>query len=191
MTITCNSGILKHKQVYRKTMSKILGQHDLLIEGSSRESAEQHVRYFLGHNDLVRYDAIVIETDAILCGTEPEFITNLETGLEANRQAINCLIEELHAEGASDPQSWPTLQQGYATKLLHTAVHLLDGFFGIDSALYNLVENSHQVTDALLTRIEKHPEKYWLVPVTGMSTHGNADRIPLLRPFGRERQGEK
>jgi len=172
-------------------MQTILGQHHLLLASSSRKSAAQHAHFFFEHNDLVRYDSVIIASSAIIPGTDPDFFNKIEEGLKANRQAINSLVRELQAEGAADPQTWATLQQGYATKLLHTAVHLLDGFFGIDSALYNLVENSHQVTDALLTRIEKHPEKYWLVPVTGMSTHGNADRIPLLRPFGRERQGEK
>ena len=167
-------------------MNEILGQHDLVLESSNRKEAELHARYFSEHNDLVRYDSIIIESDAILCGTDPEFITMLNKGLEGNKKAINGLIEELRTEGALDPQIWSTLQQGYATKLLHTVIHLLDGFFGIDSVLYNLVENSHQVTRALLSRIEEHPDKYWLVPVTGMSTHGNGDRVPFLRPFGRE-----
>ena len=167
-------------------MNEILGRHDLLLESSNRKEAELHARYFCEHNDLVRYDSTVIESDAILCGTDPEFITKLKSGLEGNKKAINKLIEELRTEGALDSQAWPTLQQGYATKLLHTLIHLLDGFFGIDSALYNLVENSHQVSVALLSRIKEHPEKYWLVPVTGMLTYGNGDRIPFLRPFGRE-----
>ncbi len=168
-------------------MNEILGQHDLLLESSNRKKAELHARYFCEHNDLVRYDSIIIESDAILCGTDTEFITMLNKGLEGNKKAINGLIEELRTEGALDPQAWPTLQQGYATKLLHTFIHLLDGFFGIDSVLYNLVENSHQVTGALLSRINEHPGKYWLVPVTGMSTHGNGDRVPFLRLFGREK----
>ena len=167
-------------------MNEILGQHNLLLVSSNRKKAEQHVRYFCEYNDLVRYDSIIIESDAILCGTDPEFITKLKRGLEGNKKAINGLIEELSTEGVLDLQSWSTLQQGYATKLLHTLIHLLDGFFGIDAVLYNLVENSHQVSVALLSRIQEHPDKYWLVPVTGMSTCGNGDRVPFLRPFGRE-----
>ena len=167
-------------------MKEILGQHDLLLESSDRKTAEQYAHYFFDHNDLVRYDSVAIESDAILCGNSSEFFKKLENGLKSNRHAINSLVDELHTEGASDLQNWSTLQQGYVTKLLHTAVHLLDGFFGIDSAFYNLVENSHQVTGTLLTMIKKHPEKYWLVPVTGMSALGNADRVPSLRPFGKE-----
>lgn len=167
-------------------MDEILGQHDLLLESSSRKEAELQVRYFFEHNDLVRYDSIIIKEDDILCGTDQEFPTRLKEGLAGNKKAINGLIEELHSEGALDPQAWVTLQQGYATKLLHTVIHLLDGFFGIDSAFYNLVENSHQVNNALLGRIKENPEKYWLVPVMGISTHGNGDRVPFLRSFGRE-----
>ncbi len=167
-------------------MNEILGQHYLLLESSNLKTAELYAHYFFDHNDLVRYNSVAIESSAIICGNDSEFFKNIETGLKANRQAINSLVDELHAEGASDPQAWSTLQQGYTTKLLHTVIHLLDGFFGIDSVFYNLVENSHQVTDALLTRINEHPEKYWLVPVTGMSVHGNADRVPSLRPFGKE-----
>ena len=157
-------------------MNEILGWHDLLLKSSSRKEAELHARYFFEHNDLVRYDSIIIKPGAILCGTDPKFIPMLNKGLEGNKKAINGLIEELRSENALDPQIWSTLQQGYATKLLHTVIHLLDGFFGIDSALYNLVENSHQVTNTLLNRIKEHPGKYWLVSVTGMSTDGNGEQ---------------
>jgi len=167
-------------------MNEILGQHDLLLESSSRETAEQHARYFFDHNELVRYDSVTIENGAIICANGPEFFSSIESGIKANRQAINRLLEELHAEGAADPQTWSTLQQGYASKLLHTTVHLLDGFFGIDSALYNLIENSHQVTGTLQSKIKESPEKYWLVTVKGISAHGDANRVPALRPFGRE-----
>lgn len=186
MTTTCYSEILNHEPVERKTMNEILGQHVLLLESDNRNTAEQFAHYFFDHNDLVRYDSVTIESGAIICGNGPEFFKKIEDGLKANRQVINSLIDELHAEGASDPQSWPTLKQGYTTKLMHTTIHLLDGFFGIDSAFYNMVEHSHQVTGTLLAKIKEHPEKYWIVPVTGMSAHGNADRVPSLRPFGRE-----
>jgi hypothetical protein len=62
-----------------------------------------------------------------------------------------------------------TLKQGYATKILHTLTHLLDGFIGIDSAFYNLVEDSHWVSGELAEAIRVAGAEYWLVPVrTGM-----------------------
>ena len=168
-------------------MQTILGQHHLLLASSSRKSAAQHAHFFFEHNDLVRYDSVIIASSAIIPGTDPDFFNKIEEGLKANRQAINSLVRELQAEGAADPQTWATLQQGYATKLLHTAIHLLDGFFGVDSALYNLIEHTHQVTAPLLSRIQKNPGQYWLVPVSGVSNQGNANRVPALRPFGREK----
>jgi hypothetical protein len=168
-------------------MNEILGQHDLLLESENRNTAEEYAHYFFDHNYLVRYDSVTIESNSIICGKDTEFYVKIEDGLKNNRQAIKNLVDELDAEGASDLLSWPTLQQGYITKLMHTAIHLVDGFFGIDSALYNLIENSHQVTDTLFTKIKKHPEKYWLVPVIGMSTSGSADRVQSLRPFGKEK----
>lgn len=167
-------------------MNEILGQHDLLLESSSRETAIQHAHYFFEHNQLVRYDSLVIDSGAIISGNDLEFLNKVKAGIEANREAINRLVKELHREGAADPQNWASLKQGYASKLLHTTIHLLDGFFGIDSALYNLIENSHQVTNSLLTNMQKNPEQYWLVPVKGISAHGDANQLPLLRPFGKK-----
>lgn len=167
-------------------MNDILGQHDLLLESSSRETAQQHAHSFLAHNDLVRYDSVTIESSAILSGNDPEFLENIKSGLAANRQAIQKLVDKLYTEGAADPKNWPTLQQGYTTKLLHTVIHLLDGFFGVDSAFYNLIDNSNQVTDTLLNIIKESPGKYWLVPVTGTSGKEEVDRVPMLRPFGKE-----
>jgi hypothetical protein len=64
----------------------------------------------------------------------------------------------------------------------------LDGFFGVDSALYNLVDNSHQVTSGLLARMSKEREKFWIVPITGKTGGRDPDRVQALRPFGRERE---
>jgi hypothetical protein len=167
-------------------MEEIIGRHALLLESSSRETASQHAHHFLDHNQLVRYDSVFIENDTIISAVDHTFFGSIEAGLKANRQTISKLVKELQVEGAADPRTWSALQQGYTSKLLHTVIHLLDGFFGIDSALYNLIENSHQVTDTLMSRMEVVPEKYWLVRVKGLSARGDADRVPLLRPFGRE-----
>jgi hypothetical protein len=57
------------------------------------------------------------------------------------------------------------LQQGYVTKVLHTLTHLLDGFIGIDSVFYNLVEDSHWASEGLLKALQDTAGEYWLVPV--------------------------
>jgi len=105
--------------------------------------------------------------------------------MEITLKRTKAVPKALQAEGAADPQTWTSLQQGYTTKLLHTTVHLLDGFFGVDSVLYNLVENSHQITKVLQEIIKNEPEQYWLVPITGTTNTGNPDRVQAMRPFGR------
>ena len=167
-------------------MERVIGSHDLLVHDRNAQQAEEHVRSFFARNELVRYDRIRIDPDGIVNATDPDFPARLEMGLEGNRQAVADLVSELQSEGAADPGNWPTLRQGYASKLLHTVVHLLDGFFGAESRLYNLVEDSHQVSDSLRTRMRKEPKLYWLVQVTGTAADSTPDRVQALRPFGRE-----
>jgi hypothetical protein len=57
------------------------------------------------------------------------------------------------------------LKPGYPSKVLHILTHMLDGFIGIDSAFYNLVEDSHWLSEPLRTTILRNPEGYWLVPL--------------------------
>lgn len=167
-------------------MSELLVQHHLLVEAEDRDVAEAAARRFFANNVLVRYEQVEPDSSHILSAAHPSFKSVLSIGLTGNRRAVENLIEELNVEGATDLQKWSDLKQGYATKLLHTLVHLMDGFFGIDSVLYNLVENSHQVSPNLWKRMKKQPDRYWLVPVEGRSSAGRANRVPLLRPFGRE-----
>ncbi len=166
-------------------MNIITGKHDLLVQSKDQQTAEEHVRSFFAKNELVRYDTIHIDGSAVINATKPHFFNKLEIGIQKNRQAIEDLVAELQTEGAADPKTWSSLQQGYSTKILHTVVHLLDGFFGVDSVLYNLVENSHQISEPLYSTIKKEPETYWLVPITGTTGSGNPDRVQALRPFGR------
>ena len=49
--------------------------------------------------------------------------------------------------------------------MLHVITHLLDGFFGIDSYFYNLVEDSHWVSEELRATIKTSPSRYWLIAV--------------------------
>ena len=90
-------------------------------------------------------------------------------GLVANDVFARRMIEHLKEEGATTLEDLLSVKQGYATKILHTLTHLLDGFIGIDSVFYNLVEDSHWVSEELSEAIRGQQEEYWLVPVrTGM-----------------------
>jgi hypothetical protein len=65
-------------------------------------------------------------------------------------------------ESLGDLESLP---QGYQSKTLHTLTHLLDGFFGIDSHFYNLIEGSHGVSAGLRGKIDSSPGGYMLLAV--------------------------
>jgi hypothetical protein len=75
------------------------------------------------------------------------------------------MLAHLKEEGVTSLDQLPELEQGYVTKILHTLTHLLDGFIGIDSVFYNLVEDSHRVSAGLSDAIRANPADYWLVPV--------------------------
>jgi hypothetical protein len=72
---------------------------------------------------------------------------------------------ELQETGLGRAEDLLTLQQGYPSKLLHILTHMLDGFIGIDSVFYNLIEDSHWLSAPLRSTILHKPEHYWLVPV--------------------------
>ncbi len=167
--------------------SEVIGRHTLLVQSNDRQDAEQHVLRFFATNQLVRYNSVDIDSHGVVNAEDKAFFSTIEAGLRANNRALENLLRELQAEGGANLQAWPSLQQGYVTKLLHTIVHFLDGFFGVDSALYNLVENSHQVTAVLQKRMQDNPRNYWIVPVIGTAADMNPDRVQALRPFGREK----
>ncbi len=79
------------------------------------------------------------------------------------------LVETLKDEGVETLDGLVQMEEGYLTKLLHTLTHLLDGFIGVDSVFYNLVEDSHRISRTLKMSVDTECEKYWLIPVrTGM-----------------------
>ncbi|MBU0663539.1 MAG: hypothetical protein KJ990_03240 [Proteobacteria bacterium] len=114
---------------------------------------------------LVAYQSISIKDKEIQSGTWEHFWMEIENGIAANREFCSNLLKELQATGLTQLEGLLALQPGYPSKVLHILTHMLDGFFGTDSVLYNLVEDSHWLSDTLRTTIQEKPECYWLVPV--------------------------
>ena len=85
--------------------------------------------------------------------------------LAANDSFARRMLAHLKEEGVTSLEQLPDLPQGYVTKVLHTLTHLLDGFIGIDSVFYNLVEDSHRISTELMASLRTAPANYWLVPV--------------------------
>jgi len=76
--------------------------------------------------------------------------------------------------------------QGYQSKIFHTIAHLLDGFFGIDTLLYNLEDDSHWLSAERRRQIEAAPHTCWLMKVVAESRGTKPDRLHLLRSINQE-----
>ncbi|MFZ5766870.1 MAG: hypothetical protein ACOY4H_14930 [Thermodesulfobacteriota bacterium] len=160
--------------------------HCFLVDGPDRLAAVGKVNHFFASTVLVRYDQVVLVEEECCSATDAGFPALLARNIERNRELLAKLLGELAEEGFADLKRWSAMPQGYLSKTVHAAAHLLDGFFGVDSAFYNLIDDSHWVSDPLRERIEKSPDRFWLVTAVGLSRLPEADRIPFLRRHGRE-----
>ena len=157
--------------------------HDVLITGTDFESCRRQVLRYFDRTMLIRYDELeVLENDAINAGTVG-FRSRMAEGLAANQQVLRDFITNLQIEGFTSLDDLHGLEKGYLSKLLHIIAHLLDGFIGIDSRFYNLVEDSHGVSRNLQQQIEAAPENYWILRVRGEIASAAEDPLDALRTF--------
>lgn len=139
--------------------------HYFLVRSQSGQAAGQHVERYLAGNQLISYADFFVRKGEVLRGEDEQFWDTLGYGLAANHAFARRMLDHLKEEGVDTLDQLLDLEQGYATKILHTLTHLLDGFIGIDSVLYNLVEDSHWVSAGLTEAMRAAPADYWLVPV--------------------------
>lgn len=140
-------------------------EHLFLVSGKSEGEVISKVKHFLNSYELVRYDKFEIKE--VLNGISEVFFKRLEIALQKNRQILENFIEELKSEGYEITERFKTLPQGYLSKVFHSLAHFLDGFFGIDSYFYNLIEDSHFLSPLLEKKLKEHPEEYFLILVEG------------------------
>ncbi len=155
--------------------------HEFLVEGNTFEFCSKKVLRFFDLYELISYDSIEPLGQRSIPGSHPLFWERLEMGMFENRNVLDSLLSELKETGARSLSDLKTMAQGYETKLLHQITHLLDGFFGIDSYFYNLVEDSHWVTKQCRKKISLNSDRYWLVAVdcsTGPESQGFERKAP-------------
>ena len=145
--------------------SAVNARHEFLVQGEDIPSCSKRIHTFLDGYQLVRYGTVEIEEATSLAGNSPGFPGRLEDAISENRRRIRDFLQELHKEGVETLLQLETLPQGYQSKTLHTVTHLLDGFFGIDSFFYNLVEGSHGISDELRKKIAAEPAAYMLIAI--------------------------
>ena len=139
--------------------------HFFLVRSQSAQRSGQHVEQYLSGNQLITYAEFFVREEDILNGEDGQFWPVLKQGLAANHAFALRMLGHLKEEGVASLEQLVELEQGYVTKILHTLTHLLDGFIGIDSIFYNLIEDSHRVSAALAATMHREPAEFWLVPV--------------------------
>lgn len=134
-----------------------------LVEADSYTKGCKKVTYFLETTSLIKYDSVTFSEELSCSASDPAFWDMLSSALEKNNQNINMLIDELQESGYNQISQLAEMKQGYESKTLHVLVHFLDGFIGVDSSFYNIIEDSHQISDSLHTKIKQQPENFWLI----------------------------
>lgn len=137
----------------------------ILATGESRGEGRSQVLKFFDKTSLLYYDRIVIDEDRSLSAGNQGFSPMLEKALSQNRQVVANLVEELGAAGFATCTDLPNITQGYQSKVLHILAHFLDGFIGIDSVFYNMVNDSHWLPQETSDLIRDEPERFWLFPL--------------------------
>ncbi len=150
--------------------SKIIMVPAFLVEADSYAKSCKKVMYFLETTSLVKYDSVAFSPELAFSASDHAFWDALSNALEKNKQSINALIDELQGSGYRQISELAEMEQGYVSKTLHILVHFLDGFIGIDSSFYNIIEDSHQISDSLHKKIKQSPDNYWLLK-------GNAENL--------------
>jgi hypothetical protein len=144
---------------------EIESRHVFLAQAENREDAVYQVIHFLQTTDLISYSQLNVDETEVMVGDGDSFWETLRQSVEKNRVFSRQILEELQKNGIHEVVDLLTIPLGYPSKLLHVLTHMLDGFFGIDSVFYNLVEDSHWVGDTLEVVIRETPQQFWLVPV--------------------------
>jgi len=153
----------------------------MLVDGPDFGTSRRRVERFFARTILVKYDSVQVVAEKSCNGTDRHFWKKLDAGITENRNLAAELLADLKETGLTELDNLTTLPQGYASKILHTMAHLLDGFFGVDSRFYNLNDDSHWLNDSQLSHIKQKPESYWLIHVEASSQTGDADQVSTLR----------
>jgi hypothetical protein len=164
---------------------KIEVEHEMLVAGENALACRQQVERFFGRTTLVHYTAVKVDVDRIVSALDEGFRGRVTSGLATNRATLEQLLSELRSAGFSGFDDLILVPQGLPSKIIHTIAHLVDGFFGIDSHFYNLIDDSHSVSDARWNEIGNVPERHWMVPVTGALEAG-IDQTVALRMFEKD-----
>lgn len=155
-----------------------ISQHNILLGGDSFAHCSFQVNKFFDLTSLVIYDCIEIAREKSFSGLDADFFQQIELAENKNRERVQRLIDELHSSGFEKTLDFINLEQGYLSKTFHILSHFLDGFVGIDSHFYNLLDDSHWLSDETREIIISNPAHYWLLHLDGYTT--TPEEVSLL-----------
>lgn len=144
-----------------------ISHHRFLVEAPDLEKARSKVNRFLNSTSLIKYSVVRFNDSLSFSAEDESFWEELDKGIAENRGAVTGFCEELGSQGYKTIDDLRSMPQGFESKILHTLVHFLDGFIGVDSLLYNLVEDSHWVSPDLRQAIKQKPDQYCLIYLDG------------------------
>jgi hypothetical protein len=158
---------------------KKISQHKMLLSGDSFDHCNDQVHKFFDLTSLVIYDCIEVIESKSFSGLNAAFFDLIVKAENHNRRTMQGLIDELVKANIRKTVDLQDIEQGYLSKTLHILSHFLDGFIGIDSYFYNLLDDSHWLPSATAGIIHENPHHYWLLHVDGYAT--TAEEAGLLR----------
>jgi hypothetical protein len=144
---------------------KIIARHKMLVSGNSYQSCRNQVVDFFDRTQLVRYDRVRINKKESRPGSHQDFNRCVAEAIQNNRHILAGLIKDLENTGITTTADLLTMPQGYPSKVLHILTHFLDGFIGIDTIFYNLIDDSHWLPEQTQKAIAEAPDGYWLISV--------------------------
>ena len=125
-----------------------ISQHKMLLAGDSFDHCSEQVHKFFDLTSLVIYDCTVAIETKSFSGLDAAFFDHILKAESYNRQMVQGLIDELVNANIRKTIDFKRIEQGYLSKTLHILSHFLDGFIGIDSYFYNLIDDSHWLPKA-------------------------------------------
>lgn len=148
---------------------QLISSHLVLISAPSIENGCAQVRDFFLNSLLVRYDKVDIREEKCQSGSDKDFQRALNNGIAANKKILSNFVEEFKKTGFQTVDDLLMVEHGYPSKMLHIITHFIDGFIGIDSVFYNLIEDNHWISEQTFKEIEAEPENFWLIYLDGYS----------------------
>ena len=144
---------------------KQISRHKILLSGDSYSHCVDLVHRYFDLTSLVIYDCIEACENKSFSGLDASFFDTIAKAEQHNRKTMTELIDELSDAGINTTTDLKNVAQGYLSKTLHILSHFLDGFIGIDSYFYNLIDDSHWLSVETSAAIRQTPHNYWLIHI--------------------------